>query len=62
MLEEIRECIKLIAEIEEYSIIFDSKSSFVFFYNIEDDITQKIIDRLKAKNNTILGGNKNNFP
>jgi len=49
MLGKIRECIKSIAESEEYSMVMDSNSKSLFFYDIEDDITQKIIDRLKGK-------------
>jgi Skp family chaperone for outer membrane proteins len=47
--KEIYTAVKRISESEGYTIIFNSKSDGLFYYSLENDITQKIIDSFKLK-------------
>ena len=47
VLNEIRQKVKQIAEVEGYSIVLDAKSEAIFYYTTDIDITQKVIEYFK---------------
>ena len=49
VLNEIRQKVKQIAETDGYSIVLDAKSENIFYYAVDIDITQKVIDYFKNK-------------